>query len=176
MNAIGLVVVIIGIIVMFYFFWPMIKGAPWVPTGMKKVRKMLALADLKPDEVLYDLGCGDGRFIVKAARKFGAKAVGIEINLFLYLWCQLIITILGLRRRVKIIYGNFFKHNLSEADVVICYLLPETNDRLEHKLIRELKPTARVISNSFVFNKLPIVSVDIDKGIYVYYARMENLL
>ena len=176
MNTIGIIIVIIGIIVMFYFFWPMIKGAPWVPTRMKKVRYMLSLADIQPDEVLYDLGCGDGRFIVKAARKFGVKAVGIEINLLLYLWCQLIITILRLRRRVKIIYGNFFKCNLSNADVVICYLLPETNNRLEDKLIKELKPTARVISNSFVFNKLPVVNEDIDEGIFVYKVSIENLL
>jgi predicted RNA methylase len=168
MNQFGNIIAIIVIFITLYFFWPMLKGAPWIPTRMKKVRQMLSLADIHPQETLYDLGCGDGRFIINAARKFGVKAVGIELNLFLYLWCQLAITILGLRRKVKIKYGNFFKRDLSDADVVVCYLLPETNNKLEDKLLRELKPTARVISNSFVFNKLPVVNEDVHKGIFVY--------
>ncbi len=169
-------IVISGIVigVALYFLWPLFKGAPWVPTRMKKVRQMLTLADIQPDEILYDLGCGDGRFIVTAARKFGAKAIGIELNILLYVWCQLLITILGLRKRVKIIRGNFFKRDLSEADVVICYLLQATNELLEDKLLRELKPTTRVISNSFVFNKLPIVIEDLNSGIYVYKVKMET--
>ncbi|MFX0022481.1 MAG: SAM-dependent methyltransferase [Candidatus Hermodarchaeota archaeon] len=168
MNIPGIILGIIVIIVAFSYLWPFIKGAPWIPTRMKKVRQMLSLADIQPEEVLYDLGCGDGRFIIHAARKYKVKAVGIELNPLFYLWCQLLITILGLRRRVKVKYGNFFKRNLSNADVVICYLLPETNDKLEDKLLKELKPSTRVISNSFVFNKLPLVSEDIDQGIYVY--------
>lgn len=168
MDQLGNIIALIIIFVLLYFFWPMLKGAPWIPTRMKKVRQMLSLAEIQSEEILYDLGCGDGRFIINAARRFGAKAVGIELNLFLYLWCQLIITILGLRRKVKIKYGNFFKRNLSDADVVICYLLPETNDKLEDKLLRELKPTARIISNSFVFNKLPVINEDVHKGIFIY--------
>ena len=161
-------IIIIGIIIVVVFSWSHIKGAPWIPTRMKKVREMLSLADIQPDEILYDLGCGDGRIIVTAARRFEAKAVGVEINLFFYLWCQLLITILGLRKRVKVAYGNFFKHDLSNADVVICYLLQETNDKLEEKLIQELKPTARVVSKSFIFHRLPVASEDTAKGIYVY--------
>ncbi|MFX0006397.1 MAG: SAM-dependent methyltransferase [Promethearchaeota archaeon] len=168
MNQLGNIIALIIIFIFLYFFWTMLKGAPWIPTQMKKVLQMLSLAEIQSEEILYDLGCGDGRFIIKAARRFGAKAVGIELNLFLYLWCQLAITILGLRRKVKIQYGNFFKHDLSDADVVICYLLPETNDKLEDKLLRELKPTARIISNSFVFNKLRIVNEDVHKGIFIY--------
>jgi predicted RNA methylase len=168
MNRLGLILVLIGIIIIMYFFWPLLKGAPWVPSRMKKVRRMLSLADFQPGEVFYDLGCGDGRVIITAARKFSVNAVGIEINIFLYLWCQLVVTILGLRKKVKIVYGNFFKRDLSDADVVMCYLLPETNDKLENKLLRELKPTTRVISNSFVFNKLPVVFEDVEKGIYIY--------
>jgi predicted RNA methylase len=168
MNQLGNIIALIIIFVFLYFFWTMLKGAPWIPTRMKKVRQMLSLAEIQSEEILYDLGCGDGRFIIKAARRFGAKAVGIELNLFLYLWCQLAITILGLRRKVKIKYGNFFKHDLSDADVLICYLLPDTNDKLEDKLLRELKPTARILSNSFVFNKLPVVNEDVHKRIFIY--------
>ncbi len=168
MNYIALILGIIVIIVVYFIIWGLIKGAPWIPTRMKKVRKMLSLIDIQPDEVIYDLGCGDGRFMVSAVRKYNAKAVGVEINLMLYLWCQLLITILGLRKRVKIFYRDLFKCDLSNADIVICYLLQETNDKLEEKLLKELKPTARVISNSFLFNKLPVVNEDKDEGIYVY--------
>ena len=168
MNIFGIFIGTIVIILAFFFIWPMIKGAPWFPTGKRKVRKMLSLANIQPDEVLYDLGCGDGRVIRTAARKFKAKAVGIEINPFLYLWCQFIITILGLRKRVKIKYGDFFKRDLSNADVVVCYLLQETNDKLEEKLINELKPTARIISSVFLFNNLALIREDIENGIYVY--------
>jgi predicted RNA methylase len=174
MNYIGIILGITVIIVVYFIIWGLLKGAPWVPTRMKKVRQMLSVIDIQPDELIYDLGCGDGRFIVSAVRKYSAKAVGIEINLLLYLWCQLLITILGLRRRIKIRYGNFFKRDLSDADIVVCYLLQETNDKLEEKLLQELKPTARVISNSFLFNKLSVVNEDEDKGIYIYRVRLEN--
>ncbi|MFX1497912.1 MAG: SAM-dependent methyltransferase [Promethearchaeota archaeon] len=160
--------IIIGIIFCLLYAWSHIKGAPWLPTRMKKVREMLTLANIQPNETLYDLGCGDGRIIITAARRFRAKAVGIEINVLFYLWCQLLITILGLRKQVKVKYGNFFKTDLSYADVVICYLLQETNDKLEEKLIQELKPTARVASNSFKFHRLSIINEDSDKKIYVY--------
>ena len=160
--------IIIGIILCIFYAWSHIKGAPWLPTRMKKVREMLTLAEIQPHEVLYDLGCGDGRIIVTAARRYKIKAVGIEINLLFYLWCQILITILGLRKKVKVSYGNFFKRDLSSADVVICYLLQETNDKLEEKLVQELKPDARVVSNSFKFHKLSIINEDSDKKIYVY--------
>lgn len=164
----ALVIIISGIIIGFSLLWSLIKGAPWFPTRMKKLRRMLTLAKIQPDEVVYDLGCGDGRFIVMAARKFKAKAVGIEINFLLFLWCQFLITILGLRKKVKVIYGNLFKQDLGDADVVICYLLQNTNDRLEEKLVKELKSSARVVSNSFMFHGLPLADINTEEGIYVY--------
>ena len=168
MNYLGIVLGITVLIIVYFIAWALIKGAPWFPTRMKKVREMLSLLNIQPNELVYDLGCGDGRFIIRAVRKYEAKAVGIEINIFLYLWCQFLITILGLRRKVKVLYGNLFKLDLSNADIVICYLLQETNDKLEDKLLNELKPSARIISNSFLFNKIPVVSENTDKKIYIY--------
>ena len=156
------------IIIVILISLPHLKGAPWIPSRMKKVREMLTLAKIKPGDIVYDLGCGDGRVIVKASRKFQARAVGIEINIVLFLWCQFLITILSLRKKIKLIYGNFFKVDLSDADLVICYLLQDTNDKLEDKLNKELKPTAKIISNSFLFHNLRVISEDPDKGIYVY--------
>jgi predicted RNA methylase len=129
---------------------------------------MLAMAEVGPDDLVYDLGCGDGRMIVAAARRFGARAVGIEIDPLRYLWCQVLITFLGLRDRVEVLYGDFFAHDLSRADVVTCYLLQATNDRLVRKLKRELNLDARVVSNSFTFPGLRVVCQDNHSRLYVY--------
>ena len=134
--------------------WTNRTGAPWVPTPMNKVHKMLALAGVRPGDLVYDLGCGDGRTIVTAARHYGARSVGIEIDPLRYLWCQALITILGLRDRVRVIQGSFFGQDLSNANVVTCYLLQSTNEKLEGKFMRELDPGTRVVSNSSTFPRL----------------------
>jgi predicted RNA methylase len=124
---------------------------------MKTVHKMLKLADISPKDVVYDLGCGDGRTVITAARRYGARAVGIEIDPLRFLWCQFLITILGLRSRIKILYGNFFNKDLSEATLVTCYLLQETNDKLVKKFKKELRPGTKVVSNTFTFSGLQMV-------------------
>ena len=116
-------------------------------------------------EKILDLGCGDGRTLITAVRKYGAKAVGIEIDPLRYLWCQILITILGLRNRIKILYGNFFNKDLSEATLVTCYLLQDTNNILEDKLMSELRPNTKVVSNSFTFT-FPKIGQDGDARLY----------
>jgi SAM-dependent methyltransferase len=148
--------------------WPGFFGAPWVPTPMDVVHKMLTMADVGPGDVVYDLGCGDGRTIVAAARRYGAQAVGIEIDPLRYLWCQVLITVLGLRDRVQIVYGDFFAQDLRDADVVTCYLLENTNNKLEGKLERELRPGTRVVSNTFAFHNLRRVRQDAKANLYLY--------
>jgi SAM-dependent methyltransferase len=148
--------------------WTSAQGAPWVPTSMVMVHKMLTIAQVRPGDLVYDLGCGDGRTIVTAARRYGARAVGIEIDPLRYLWCQSLITVLGLRSRVRIVYGNFFKQDLSDASVVTCYLLQDTNNKLEGKLKQELRPGTRVVSNTFSFPGLPQVRRDGDARLYLY--------
>ena len=94
--------------------------------------------------------------------------VGIEVDFFLFLWCQLLITIFGLRKQVKVKYGDFFKKDLMGADVIICFLWPSTNNRLEHKLAKELKPTARIVSNKYIFQGFKLIKKDEKDEIYVY--------
>jgi predicted RNA methylase len=130
---------------------------------------MLKMARVGPDDLVYDLGCGDGRMIVIAARRYGARAVGIEIDPLRYLWCQMLISVLGLRDRVKIVYGDFFKHDLSDADVVTCYLLQDTNEKLEEKFKRELDSGTRVVSNTFTFPGLHGVRQDGEVRLYLCY-------
>jgi hypothetical protein len=151
--------------------WTIRTGAPWVPTPMRKVRKMLEMAGVGPGDLVYDLGCGDGRTIITAARSYGARSVGIEIDPLRYLWCQVLITGLGLRDRVRVIYGSFYRQDLSEASVVTCYLLQSTNEKLEGKLMRELDPGTRIVSNSFTFPRLYLLRQDSGDELYLYHPR-----
>jgi SAM-dependent methyltransferase len=160
-----LIVLVISII------WTNSRGAPWVPTPMSMVHKMLKMAEVGSDDIVYDLGCGDGRIIVTAARRYGARAVGIELDPLRYLWCQLLITVLGLRDRVQIVFGNFFNLDLSPADVVTCYLLRDTNKKLQEKFKEELDPDTRVVSNYFTFPELQLTSEDKEEKLYLYSLK-----
>ncbi len=111
---------------------------------------MLELAQIRPGEVVFDLGSGDGTLVLAAARA-GAKAIGIEINPFLVVFSRLRIKRQGLREKANIISADFRISSLSTADVVFMYLLPNTVKNLQEKLLRELKPGARIVSNSFPF-------------------------
>jgi SAM-dependent methyltransferase len=160
-----LLVVFIGISVS----WTILMGAPWFPTSMKTVHTMLKIAEVGADDIVYDLGCGDGRTIITAARRYGARAVGIEIDPLRYIWCQIMVTLWGVRDRVKIVYGNFFTQDLNPATVVTCYLLQSTNNKLEEKLLKELRPGTRVVSNTFMFPTMPAVSGDNNVRLYLFY-------
>ena len=111
------IIPIVTLVVIISILWTNRAGAPWVPTPLKKVRVMLEMAGVGPGDLVYDLGSGDGRTIVTAARRYGAHAVGIEIDPFRYLWCELLITVLGLRSRVRVVYGSFYRYDLGEADL-----------------------------------------------------------
>ncbi len=151
---------------------PQFLGAPWVPTSKELVNKILSISELKPAETLYDLGSGDGRLVIAAARDFGARAVGIEIDPFRVLYSRLRISQLRLSGKAKIIRSNFFNIDLRDADVVIVYLLQETLDKLQYKLEMELtKPNCRVVSVVFRFKGWEVIKSDQEARIYVYRTR-----
>jgi cyclopropane fatty-acyl-phospholipid synthase-like methyltransferase len=125
-------------------------GAPWIPSSMEKVRKMLSMADVQPNEIVYDLGSGDGRIIILAAREFGAQSVGIEANPFWVGWTRVLLTFYRLEQ-VRVEWGNFFHKDLREANVVTLNLLQETTEKLQQKLEEELQPGTRVVSHTFTF-------------------------
>lgn len=157
-----------AILLVLTVFWPRLRGAPWVPMRMRVVHKVLALAGVGRGDTVYDLGCGDGRLIIAAARRCGARAVGIEIHPLRYWWCKMRIKTLGLGDRVQVIRGDFFAHDLGDADVVICYLLQRTNNKLEGKFRQELRPGARVVSKRFTFPGLHLVRQDNRDKLYLY--------
>ncbi len=125
------------------------KLAPSVGSPENAVDKILEAASLKPGETLYDLGCGDGRILVKAAKKYRAKAVGIEISSALAQRAAQDVKKKGLTGQVKVIHGDFMKMDLSAANVVTLYLAPSANDSLRPNLERELKPNTRVVSYDY---------------------------
>ena len=123
--------------------------APFVPSPPNVVTAMLQLADLKKDETLYDLGCGDGRIILEAAQKFRAKAVGVELDEGRYKECVRKIKEANLEGIVEVIHGDLLEVNLKRADVVTLYLLTSANERVKPNLERDLRNGARVVSHDF---------------------------
>lgn len=160
MTTVHFALILITLILGISVTWTNIRGAPWVPTPMKTVHKMLSMANVGPGDLVYDLGCGDGRLLITAARSYGARAVGIELDPLRFVWCQIVITLLGLRGRITVIHGNFFRQDFSSADVVACYLLQETNDILEEKLKNDLEPGTRIVSNTFDFTEFNLIRRD----------------
>ena len=126
------------------------RDVPYVPTMPEIVDEMLRLANVRRDDVVYDLGCGDGRLVIAAVKKFGAKrGVGVDVDPQRIKESSENARAAGVANRVKFIEQDLFKTDISEATVVTLYLLPEVNLRLRPKLWTELRPGTRVISNAF---------------------------
>ncbi|MDH5390095.1 MAG: methyltransferase domain-containing protein [Candidatus Bathyarchaeota archaeon] len=123
--------------------------APFVATPTPVVRQMLILAELKSGEILYDLGSGDGRAVIMAAKDFGAKSVGVELREDLVKRALSNIHELGLEKKAQIFQNDIFKVDLSQADVVFLYLTTSANEKVKPKLETELKPGARIVSHDY---------------------------
>lgn len=124
--------------------------APYVQTPMPVVEKMLEMAALGARDVLYDIGCGDGRIVITAAKKYGIRAVGIDILPKMVEESRANAKREGVEGLTRFICMDATKADLSDATVVALYLLPESNDLLRPKLERELRPGARVVSHGYV--------------------------
>jgi len=130
---------------------PAFYGLPSKPTKPERIRKALQLVDLKPGEILYDLGAGDGRVLLIAAKEFDVKAVGIEVGPIQCAWMWLQVTASGLGDRIKIKWGDFFKTDLSEADVVYVYATSREVAKLAPHLEKKMKRGSRLVSISADF-------------------------
>ncbi len=130
-------------------------GASFIPTPLKEIKRMLEVLQLKPGEIFYDLGSGDGRIVIEAAKNYKVKAIGIEINPILVFLSRLKIKKLGLEKNIQIHWGNFFQKDISQADAISTYLFQSTNNLLEKKFLLELKPKTRIVSSVFHFKNLP---------------------
>ncbi len=162
------IILISLIIILAFVSYSHFFGAPWIPTPRRTVINMLNLARIRPGEVIYDLGSGDGRIIIDAARNFGAIAIGIEIDPIRFLWTKILIYKLRLQDSAEVLLGNFFNKDLSRADIIMIYLLQDTNLKLINKFVNELKPGTRIVTNTFTLPGFEILRQDKKAQIYVY--------
>jgi len=140
---------------------------PYVSTPHEVVDAMLKLARVGPGDVVYDLGCGDGRFVIAAAREFGARGVGVDIDPARIAEANAAAEREGVADRVRFLRQDLFDVNLSPATVVTLFLLPELNDRLAPKMRRELRPGARIVSHRWTIRGWPpdeAILVEVDEA------------
>lgn len=122
---------------------------PYVPTTDLAVAAMLKLADVNKSDVVYDLGCGDGRIVIAAAKQLGARGVGIDINPERIREARENARKAGVEKLVRFEENDLFEADIRGASVVTLFLLPEINLKLRPKLLRDLKPGTRIVSNTF---------------------------
>jgi SAM-dependent methyltransferase len=122
---------------------------PYVPTTEPAVEEMLKLAKVTKSDIVYDLGCGDGRIVIAAAKKYGARGVGIDINPVRISEAKENAKRAGVEHLVRFEENDLFKADIHEATVVSLFLLPNINLKLRPKLLQDLKPGTRVVSNTF---------------------------
>jgi SAM-dependent methyltransferase len=123
--------------------------APYVPTPTDVVDRMLMLANVGPDDVVYDLGCGDGRIVIAAAQKFGARGVGVDIDANLINQAEAQARAAGVANRVRFRIQDALTVDVSDATVVTLYLLSASNVKLRPILTKQLRKGARIVSHSF---------------------------
>jgi SAM-dependent methyltransferase len=124
-------------------------AGPYVPTPWVIVQEMLKLADIRGEDVVYDLGSGDGRLVITAAKRFGARGVGVELQSELVEMARVGAEREGVADRVKFVRGDLFETDIRSANVVMLYLLPRFVTRLVPKFRAELKPGTRIVSHDY---------------------------
>ncbi|MET1101133.1 MAG: class I SAM-dependent methyltransferase [Pyrodictiaceae archaeon] len=154
---------------------------PYVPTPLSVARKMLEIAGVGTGDIIYDLGCGDGRIVLLAVREFGArKGVCVELREDLLEKAKREATRYNVLDRVELRHEDFFETNISDATVVTLYLLTSINDELAPKLERELDDGARIVSHEFkITSWKPLIAASVYDGlishsIYLYVKGMHK--
>ena len=145
--------------------------APYVPTPQNIVHRMLELADVSPNDVVYDLGCGDGRILITAVKAFNAqRAVGYELRTDIYKGAQWKIKHENLNRKVSVYNEDFMNADLSDASVIALFLTTWGNNQLKPKLFQEASRGTRIISHVFPLTNWPITKQEIYVGhaLYLY--------
>jgi precorrin-6B methylase 2 len=139
--------------------------APYVPTPQAIVDRMLALAEVTKDDVVYDLGCGDGRIPITAAKKYGARAVGVDIDPDRIRESEANAKAAGVEHLVKFVLQDATTVDVSPATVVTLYLLSSSNLKLRPMLTKQLRPGARIVSHAFNMDDwAPLKVEDFDDG------------
>jgi len=125
------------------------RDVPYVPTPTEVVTRMLSMANVNKKDLLYDLGSGDGRIVITAAREYGARGVGYDLNPQRIKESNENAQRAGVTNRVRFTQQDLFEADLSGATVITLYLLPDVNLKLRPKLLRELRPGTRIVSHNY---------------------------
>jgi SAM-dependent methyltransferase len=154
-----------------YLLWvviPILSGLPWIPTRPRRIRRALELAHTSPGESFYDLGSGDGRALIIAAREFGMQAVGVEISPIHCIVARINAMYHGISNQVVIKWTNFYKVDLSAAEVIFVYMTSREASRLRYHLENLLHPGTRVITISCEIEGWQPAIFDREALIYIY--------
>ncbi|HXV27147.1 MAG TPA: class I SAM-dependent methyltransferase [Candidatus Paceibacterota bacterium] len=144
--------VIVGSLLLYLLLRPITAGAPYVPTFKGTLRKIIPFAGIRTDDVVYELGCGDGRFSVAAVRAGAARAVGYDVAGLMVFLSRVRSWFADTQDRTRFLTGDIRKLDLGEATLVYLYLLPEITETLASGALRSLKPGARILASSFAIN------------------------
>ena len=166
-NLVIILVVIILFVVLSWVWPPNSPWAPWWRTNRKTARAICKLAGISKKDIVYDLGSGDGTFLITAAKEFDVKGMGIEIEPTRYFISKIRIILNNLSPKVMIKRKNFFDENLSEATVVVVYLVPKTLDLLLPKFEKELRKGTRIVSYKYQLNLKSQIS-NLKNNLFLY--------
>ena len=145
---------------------PVFFGAPWHPLLPGTIRRILRFADVKPGETVCDLGCGEGRVLITAAKEFSARAIGVEIDPLKVALARFLARVNKVD--VRIDRGNLFDFDPGSADVLYLYLTHQAMDKLFPDIIKKLKPTVRIVSYRFCLRGMTPQKVSKDKTLFLY--------
>jgi len=149
-------------IILFWLFYTKFFGAEYCPVPTDSMKRMIEFSKLKRNEIAYDLGSGDGKIVLSASKRC-KKAIGIEIDPLRVLWSRL----RAKGKNIEIFRGNFFNHNLKDADVVFIFLRQKANDALEKKFKKEMKKGSRIVSHYWKLGLKPYKTDD-ELRVYAY--------
>jgi precorrin-6B methylase 2 len=175
LYIIDIFIVVFIFLIIIWIMWSSVIGAGFEPTSKNLVKKILEIAEIGPDDILYDLGSGDGRIVIEAVKGYGASAVGIEADPIRVLWSRMSLFLNGIQDKSKIKWGNFFNEDIIEATTVTLFLGGKTNQKLKEKLIKELKPGTTIVSYVWTFHGWNPVKVNYTDKIYLYKIGTSNV-
>jgi cyclopropane fatty-acyl-phospholipid synthase-like methyltransferase len=167
-DLISILLLAVMLLLAWVVLGPVIYGAPWHWTRKQTVRRTLDLCEAKPGETLVDLGSGDGRVLITAAREYGLKGVGLEIDPVKVWASRLLVKLAGVGDRVTILRRNVHDHDYHDADILFLYMTHQVVDRLFPAVYDQLKPGARVVTHRFCLRGQSPDKMDSQANLFLY--------
>lgn len=169
LSQLVLLLIIAGLFVLLSFVWP--PDSPWSPwwkTSVELSRVVCQIGNVTKKDTLFELGSGNGTTLMVAAKEFGARGVGVEIDPLRYWYSRFVMWRSGLAKQVTLYRKNFFQVDISDATVVYVYLVPKALKKLQKKFLQELTPGTRVVSLKYTIPYLEEVIYDKESDLHVY--------